>query len=342
MKWWQADYSDRDKCRVTAEGRNRLYRAILKKFYVNERDLSAGKFHATGLGSNATWQKVFGNSDDKWLTLSIMRSLLQICECELERGDVEFQKDIKDVAVSSSLASKEPTESSAEISRPDKQLLAIHIPGQRANWNNINESKDISILSISMRGGLDYISHLKTAIQDQGAKVRILLLATNSPFIFFRECQEVRYTLEDTNRIGKISTEASKTLSQFNALAVELKEENDRRTLKRGKSEPSYEDGIKGSLEVRVYDELPYFGCVITENLVQYYPYFVNLRSGLIPTYDVNPASELADYIKTHFDLIWDTEGSTKIVCKAEAPNWNVYTDSGEFQNDSQKTRQSV
>ncbi len=176
----------------------------------------------------------------------------------------------------------------------DAGITSIYPKGLVGDYGHLEEAHTIDMLSISLRGLLECKAPLQTAILNNHAAIRILILRPNSLFVREREQQE-GYEL----RKGQIAKECQATLDRTRELSRQIRSENARR-IALGLA-PS-----TGIIEVRTYDTMPYCSCVITDKLTRYTPYLIHERAGYTPAYEFSPSGDLAQAIRQHFNKLWE------------------------------------
>jgi hypothetical protein len=172
------------------------------------------------------------------------------------------------------------------------EIVAYHPNGCQGDLGFLGSSNQIAMLSITLRGLLEYTAVLKKAMTFKNANVRLLILNPESRFLRQRAEQE-----GGEQRIDQIISESKSTIDRAKEL-VKLIKISQR----------------PASLELRLYDTMPYCKCFITEVLVRYMPYLMHDRSGCTPAIDIVPSGQSRNQLDAHFDSLWKHKGTTVAV----------------------------
>lgn len=166
-------------------------------------------------------------------------------------------------------------------------------------------SEMVDIIALSFTTGIEqYYKYLDQKICEENCKIRILLLDYNSPAFEARSRDEFKGSPEKLKTyINKNKKYLNKTIKKFKAFNTEFFK-------KHGKD---FRPG--GSLRVKTYRGIPYFGYFRVDNHCVVTPYFSFGYGIESPVFEIrNPNSSFFKQFERHFNILWGRDDSKTII----------------------------
>lgn len=158
--------------------------------------------------------------------------------------------------------------------------------------DSLQSAMQIDLLAINFAGLFNFDIHLRRAILQSNAKVRILLL---HPQCIAFDLYTNKNNEYDIKGMRENTDRAVQTI-------LSIKQD-----LKHSIQEKGTHEQSAGSLLYEFYDRIPYRGLVITNTAIRYWPYLDHLHPSSSPTYFMTRNDAIGECLVTEFEHLWHT-----------------------------------
>jgi hypothetical protein len=212
-------------------------------------------------------------------------------KAEADKFRAETQKIRRELELSTIHTSTKPHEARTSNDREITVLPAERSLLAEDYLKHILSSAKIDMLALTLQSALEHFGQGRFIqwIKD-GKNIRMMMLSPYSAAAKLRSLEE------DTNEnflYNKITVQIKELKSLYTQAEEQLKNLN-----------------VTGSLEVRLYDDLPYFSYFHTEKVMVMGLYYVHIRGLQSEALLIDEKSSIHANMCKHFDTIWAKSGT--------------------------------
>lgn len=171
------------------------------------------------------------------------------------------------------------------------KIYRTHIGKYDSNLEFIDQSSYIDMMAITFADFFNFEKHIKIAMKKNNARVRVLLLNTDSEA--FKQY---------ANKAKESKLEVLKE-EEYDAMQIILDIHNE---IQEKNLKPNSYPPVKGSISYEFFDRFPFRGCVVSDKIVHYWPYLEHLHPSSIPTYEIARDGQIGNILAAEFEHIWN------------------------------------
>lgn len=177
------------------------------------------------------------------------------------------------------------------------KIRCTHIGKYESNLEFIDESSQIDMLAITFAGLFNFEKHIRSAIEKNNSKIRILLLDTESE-VFKQYSSKAK-----ESRLEALTEESNDAVQ----IILEIQQEISSKTISLDG------DSIEaGKISYEFFDDFPFRGCILSDKIIRYWPYLEHLHPSSSPTYEIARNGQLGKILAAEFEYIWNKATSKR------------------------------
>jgi hypothetical protein len=150
---------------------------------------------------------------------------------------------------------------------------------------HLQKSSHIDLLAINFAGLFNYDIHLRQAIFQHNARVRVLLLDPQSDAFRLYAKKSNEYDIQG------LRENSNKAVQSILDIKKEIRQKGN----------------TTGSVSYEFYDSIPFRGIIVTDKVVRYWPYLEHAHPSSSPTYIVARTGGIGDCLVKEFTHLWET-----------------------------------
>ncbi len=172
------------------------------------------------------------------------------------------------------------------------RIARVRIGGYTTDLNNLAQSTHIDMMGVTLHAFIDFRGPVRNAIFNHNAQVRVLLLDPSCELF-------KKFGTRPGGQTPSLQGESQDVVDVIKAINESVE------TIQKGGGIRDQKP-VRGRIEYKYYDSIPFCGLIITNRTVRYWPYLNHFHSSEVPTYQVSPNSDIAKTLANEFQRVWD------------------------------------
>lgn len=164
-----------------------------------------------------------------------------------------------------------------------------------SNLDFLENSTRVDMIAITFAGLFNFEKHIKTAIRQNGSTVRILMLDVESE------------AFNQYSNKAKESKLEALIEERNDAVQIILEIQQDMQNAKLASSSME-----KGRISYEFFDSFPFRGCIVSDEIIRYWPYLEHLHPSSSPTYEIARNGQIGEILTAEFEYIWNESVSQR------------------------------